>query len=124
MSSKDKGARWIDLTEEQKQEVFRIRNAESAKRSRQKKRDENKKMEETYAENQKRLESLEKVVEKLSSELSSQTSGTSSSRTGKSSSRKGWKPDMYLSFIEVGLDALTLLCKQGSGIQNFASKFN
>lgn len=69
---------WSKMSEEDKKKVFRLRNAESARRSRQKNRDEQDQMEQAYQSNQKRIEKLEKKVQDLSTELSSDYEGGSS----------------------------------------------
>lgn len=61
--------KWIDLTPEQKKQVIRIRNAESARRSRQKKREDRDRMERTCEENDRRIEEMERVVNELTAEL-------------------------------------------------------
>lgn len=57
--------RCIDLGEEQKKQVLRMRNAESAKRSRQKKKYQRQILQRIYNENEKRIEILESSVDFL-----------------------------------------------------------
>lgn len=86
MSSKNKSSiRWIDLTEEEKKQVLRIRNADSARRSRQKKQDNQSAIEKVCEENEKRINHLEKVIRQLSDEIEEKSS--SSKRTTSSKGR-------------------------------------
>lgn len=61
--------KWIDLTDDQKKQVLRIRNADSARRSRQKKKQHRDEVERAYEENERRIEHMERVVDELSAEL-------------------------------------------------------
>ena len=71
--------RWIDLTAEQKKQVLRIRNTESARRSRERKRQQRDQIERAYEENEKKIDELESLVQSLSAELQS----GSNSRNGR-----------------------------------------
>lgn len=93
MSSSNQGTvRWIDLSEEEKKDVLRIRNAESARKSRQKKRKEEGDIEKVFKSNEKRINDLEKVLHDLSSEIKSSKSTTSKSTKGASSSSSSSAP--------------------------------
>lgn len=81
--SSGKEIRWIDLTNEEKKEVYRIRNAESARKSRQKKRCDEDKLEQTHEEYERRLDRLESTVDKMTNDLL-QESRASSGRGGAS----------------------------------------
>lgn len=79
--------RWIDMTEEEKKAVIRIRNAESARRSRQNKRQRELQLKSGWEENEKRIESLEKIVDALTDELQSDQSTASKNAAASSSSK-------------------------------------
>lgn len=70
MSSKNR-IRWIDLSEEEKREVLRIPNAESARKSREKKKLKRElgDIEEQYKSNEERIKGLEQCVTDLSGNL-------------------------------------------------------
>lgn len=61
--------RWIDLSEEQKRAVIRMRNTESARRSRQNRREKEAEMQQKWNENEKKIQDLEKLVDKLTDEM-------------------------------------------------------
>ena len=97
--------RWIDLSEEQKKEVRRMRNAESARKHRLKKkmRGPSKDLEDEYMDNERRIDELEKMVSSMNSTLKSggsRKAGLSgSSRPGScsstSSSAVSRRPSQY-----------------------------
>lgn len=91
-SSNQGQVRWIDLSEEEKKEVLRIRNAESARKSRQKKRQEDGDIEEVFKSNEKRIKDLEKVLHDLSSEIKSSKTASSKSTKDASSSSSSSAP--------------------------------
>lgn len=84
--------RWIDMTDQQKQDVIRIRNNASAKRSRQRKREQKEKIESQYQTNERRIETLEKMVEILSQELKSSDDGRKKNPKREGSSSKNHPP--------------------------------
>lgn len=70
MSIAEGSIRWIDLSEEEKLQVRRIRNAESARRSRQKKKAaQEHEMRKVCDNNKVRLDRLEKAVHELSHDI-------------------------------------------------------
>lgn len=88
MSSKKESIRWIDLSDEQKRQIIRMRNAESARRSRQRRKNQNDQIEQEYEKNERKIVELEKMVEDLSSRLGKDrpSSSTAPSNTTPSSS--------------------------------------
>lgn len=89
MSTSSSKVRWIDLTEEQKKDVLRIRNADSARKFRAKKRDEEERVESLHNSNEKRMDRLERTVDSLTKEV--QGSARSSRPSSSKSSSKGNK---------------------------------
>lgn len=84
--------RWMDLTEEEKKRVHRMRNAESARRSRRKKKEGTELMEHVCQSNKIRIQNLENWVRQLYKELdnistSSETNLKSAKDTLTSSSK-------------------------------------
>lgn len=79
--------RWIDLSEDEKKEVLRMRNVEQCRKNRKKWKESDEEMNSLYKSNEKKIEQLEEMVTQLSKELGSGGSSSSSS-TGKSSSRR------------------------------------
>lgn len=97
MTSPQHAIRWIDLTAEQKKQVLRMRNTESARRSRDRKRQQQQTVERAYQENEKRIEELESLVQSLSAELrtprrpsSHAQTASHRQRTGHSASASSW----------------------------------
>lgn len=88
MSSQNSNIRWIDLSEDQKKQVLRMRNAESARKSRQKKRTEEDRIDKLHDSNENRLHSLERVVDELMVDASRRSSRKSehASKSSKGSS--------------------------------------
>lgn len=96
-ASDAKPPRWIDLSDQQKADVVRLRNNASARKSRQKKKEKAQTMETRYVQNEKRIKHLEKMVDELSEQLqndgtekiSGQHGGGGSSSHGAGSSSEG-----------------------------------
>lgn len=92
-ASSSSGIRWIDLTEEQKRDVIRIRNAESARRSRQNKREKESKLESEWEDNERRIENLEKMVDDLTDRLRPQSGSSAMHKNASSGSNKNSGPE-------------------------------
>lgn len=69
--------RWIDLSEQERKEVLRVRNMMQCRKNRKKWKECDSEMEELYHSNEKKIEQLEKLVTKLSKELGSSSSSSS-----------------------------------------------
>lgn len=80
--------RWIDLTAEQKKKVIRMRNAESARKSRQNRREKDAGMKERWEQNEKKIEDLEKLVDQLTNEIQPKLSPESRARAESKSGSK------------------------------------
>lgn len=108
--------RWIDLSNEEKQEVHRIRNAESARKSRQKKRIEENKIEEKHEEYDRRIDRLESTVDKMTKDLLQDGRGSSgrggASISGRADNSRNAKP-MRSTMSPPGASSSGKLAKSG-----------
>lgn len=73
-SSRAKRVSYAHLPAHERELIRRIRNAESAKRSRQKKKEEDSAIMQTFNENEQRIAELERRVVQLSAELNKPSS--------------------------------------------------
>lgn len=70
MSPNEPHIRWSTLSEEQKKNILKARNAKTAKSARQKRHAEEDRISSLFQDNDRRIDRLEKTVEELSKELS------------------------------------------------------
>lgn len=68
-SSSAEPKRWIDMTEAEKQEVYRQRNIANLRKSRNKKKNEEKEDNRILEENDKKIADLERMVKNMEREL-------------------------------------------------------
>lgn len=73
MSSNPKNVRWIDLSDDQKKDVLRKRNADSARKFRQNKKVEEERIDKIYKSNEKRMDRLDRAVHSLTQEAEDQS---------------------------------------------------